>query len=350
MTATSRAFSLLLISRQLAVLLMVLECGDILLEQRTGHGLFPQREDVAFIVTALVLGALSLVCEQIDRQIRRSTAVDRVELDGRQHVERQQRDASDARRERIEQLLESQDVPAIVFQPIADLRSGAVVGFEALSRFPTGPPDELFAEAAAVGLGIELELKAIRRALSCLDELPAHTYLSVNASPGTLLDLDFMDTVLTVDCTRIVVELTEHVAIEDYEAIREVIARLRATGLRLAVDDVGAGYSSLRHIAMLEPDIIKIDRSFTHALTSTAGDRSVVAALVGFGQSMGATIVAEGIEDAQGLAVARQLGVQAGQGWHIGMPAALAALPALPCPRPSLDARLVESAAPLRER
>jgi EAL domain-containing protein (putative c-di-GMP-specific phosphodiesterase class I) len=153
-----------------------------------------------------------------------------------------------------------------------------------------------------------------------------------------------MDTILGLDCQRIVVELTEHIAIENYRAIRELMGTLRGLGIRLAVDDVGAGYSSLRHIALLEPDIIKIDRSFTHAVTSTRGDRSVVAALVGFGQAMGASIVAEGIEDAQDLEVAKQLGVQAGQGWHIGMPAPLAALRHLPHPRSSLDPVLARSA------
>ena len=333
MNAQSKAYRALLVTRRLAILLMVLESADVLLERMTGTELIPTDGNVWVASGALLLGLFSVMCDRIDNQLRRRSAHDRSELDGRELVDRQHLAASDARRIRVEWALEAAGVPEMAFQPIAELASGTVLGYEALARFPGGRPDEWFAEAAAVGLGIELELKAVRAALASLDQLPSDAYLSLNASPGTLLDRDFTKALLGVDSRRLVVELTEHVAIEDYRAIREVVSALRDHGIRLAVDDVGAGYSSLRHIALLEPDIIKIDRSFTHALTSAAGDRSVVSALVGFGQAMGAVIIAEGIEDERGLNVARELGVHAGQGWHIGLPVSPSVLHALPRPR-----------------
>ena len=152
------------------------------------------------------------------------------------------------------------------FQPIVDLRSGQTVGAEALARFaqqPVRPPDVWFSDAASVGLGVELELIALRLALEQLHRLPSRLYLSVNASVETITS-DHLRTVLAdVPAERIVLELTEHTPITDYPGFERSIRDLRSTGLRLAVDDAGSGFSSFRHILDLQPDVIKLDIGLT---------------------------------------------------------------------------------------
>jgi EAL domain-containing protein (putative c-di-GMP-specific phosphodiesterase class I) len=122
-------------------------------------------------------------------------------------------------------------------------------GAEALARFQISPdrgPERWFAEAGEVGLRGELELTALRHALEKLSDLPNRIFLSVNISPTTLRSVAFLKVIRGADPRRIVVEVTEHTAVDDYDALNSAVARVRALGVRLAIDDAGAGFASLR--------------------------------------------------------------------------------------------------------
>jgi EAL domain-containing protein (putative c-di-GMP-specific phosphodiesterase class I) len=215
----------------------------------------------------------------------------------------------------------------IVFQPIVDLRTGGVAGAEALARFllpPCRPPDVWFAEAAAVGLGVDLELAALRLALAQLDRLPAGLYLSLNASVETIMSEEFRDTVAAVPTERLVLELTEHTEVEDYARLEQSIEDLRSRGARLAVDDAGAGYSSFRHILNLHPEVIKLDIGLTRGIDGDPVRRALGSALLTFGaDAYNASIVAEGIETEGEFKTLRDLGCRFGQGFYLGRPGRL---------------------------
>ncbi|HEV8064671.1 MAG TPA: EAL domain-containing protein [Acidimicrobiales bacterium] len=229
-----------------------------------------------------------------------------------------------AKRRRIAAVLDgSDDCLRIVFQPIVELASGEVVGYEALSRFhssPTRPPNEWFADAAAVGLGVEMELHALRVALAERHRMPEGAYLSLNISPQTAMSAKLLEVLATAPCEHIVLEITEHVGIEDYEALADSLERLRATGLRIAIDDMGSGYASLRHILNLRPDIIKLDIALTRGIDEDPARQALAIALVSFREEIEAVLVAEGIETQSELEILIQLGLQHGQGYHLGKP------------------------------
>lgn len=213
----------------------------------------------------------------------------------------------------------------VAFQPIIDLLSGATLGVEALARFagaPARPPDLWFAEAHRVGLGIDLELAAMAAAIDAGSLLPAGWYLSVNASPQLLVSGE-ADAVLRSwpDPTRLVLEVTEHVAVQDYVALAAAIAGLRADGVRLAVDDAGAGFASLHHIARLQPDIIKLDASLTRYVGEDVHYDAVTEALVSLAARSGATVIAEAVEAPHTLEALRSHGLATGQGYLFAAPA-----------------------------
>ncbi len=185
----------------------------------------------------------------------------------------------------------------IAYQPIWDIASGRAVGVESLARFAPEPyrtPDLWFAEAVDAGLGIELEVVAIRSALAGLAALPPEVYLAVNASPATILDGALDAALASAPRNRLVLEITEHATIVDYPALLARLAPLRRDGLRVAIDDAGVGYSSLRHILSLGPDLIKLDMSLTRDVDADPVRRALVAALVAFAAKTGRRIVAEG--------------------------------------------------------
>jgi EAL domain-containing protein (putative c-di-GMP-specific phosphodiesterase class I) len=254
----------------------------------------------------------------------------------REQAEREERLARERRlrRKRVEQVLRG-PAPAMLFQPIVDVRSGAVIGMEALARFAAEPrrsPDRWFAEAAEVGLGIELEVTAVRTALAELDNLPSGAYLSVNASPATATSGLLRDALSEVPGERVVLEVTEHAHVEDYEALGWALDVLRAQGIRLAVDDAGAGYAGLQHILRLAPDIIKLDISLTRGIDSDPGKRALASSLVTFAAEIGAVIAAEGVETGDELDTLRELGIANAQGYHLARPGPLP-LPARPLAR-----------------
>jgi EAL domain-containing protein (putative c-di-GMP-specific phosphodiesterase class I) len=211
----------------------------------------------------------------------------------------------------------------IVFQPICQLSDGKVTGVEALSRFSSEPlrsPDLWFKDAADVGLAESLELIAIRKAIAAAAVLPPHLTVSLNVSPAVAIAGRLADALSAFDPARTIVEVTEHDMIPDYQALIDALAPLRAKGVRIAIDDAGAGYSSLRHVLMLRPDIIKFDISITRGVDSDPMRRAMAAALAEFARHTGTKIVAEGIETPAELDVLKALGVEKGQGYLFGRP------------------------------
>lgn len=210
-----------------------------------------------------------------------------------------------------------------MFQPIVGLRAHRRCGVEALTRFPTGTgtPEAVFQSAHAVGLGTALEALAVHRAISFLPLIPDGQYLAVNLSPAAAFDLsDRIRDAAEVDLTRLVLELTEETAVDYYPALRTRLAPLRERGLRLAIDDAGAGYSSLLHIVELQPDIIKVDKSLVGGIAADHSRRSAIRAFVSLAQNLDAATVAEGIETVADLNTARDLGITCGQGYLLGRP------------------------------
>jgi EAL domain-containing protein (putative c-di-GMP-specific phosphodiesterase class I) len=227
--------------------------------------------------------------------------------------------------DRIDALLASDGIE-MVFQPIADLRTGEVLGVEALARFdhePRRPPNEWFDEAAAVGRGSELEMAAVAAALAQLEHVPADEFLSINISPSTAIDPDFAPMLEDVPPGRLVLELTEHVPVGDYGPLMTTLDALRARGVRIAVDDAGAGYSGLQHVLSLHPDILKLDIALTSGIDADPARRALSTALVAFAREIEAVIIAEGIETREELATLRSLEVPWGQGYHLARPGAV---------------------------
>ncbi len=227
---------------------------------------------------------------------------------------------------RIRRALDGNDKFSMVFQPIFSL-AGPMVGVEALARFkgpPKRSPDLWFAEAETVGLRRELELATMRAALSALERLPEELYLSLNASPKTLLSAGFRRLLVeNADPARIVIEVTEHAPVDDYDLLNVAFDRVRELGVRLAVDDAGAGFASLRHILRLAPDFIKLDRTLVDGIESNRSQQALAAGLISFAPRIDATIIAEGIEQVAELDMLTSLGVSYGQGFFLGRPEAL---------------------------
>jgi EAL domain-containing protein (putative c-di-GMP-specific phosphodiesterase class I)/DNA-binding NarL/FixJ family response regulator len=230
-----------------------------------------------------------------------------------------------ARRRAVERIHRamSGDALTMVFQPVMDLRLGAVAGVEALGRFgirPRRSPDLWFAEATSVGLGIDLELAAARKALAYLEDIPPGMFLSINVSPATLCSPRLPAVLTTYPRDQVVLEITEHARVDDYEELRRHLARLRKQGVRFAIDDVGAGFSSLRHVVALRPDFIKLDIALTLGVERDNVRTALVATMVSFAERASTTVIAEGIETRAQLEVLKQLGVEYGQGFLLGRP------------------------------
>jgi EAL domain-containing protein (putative c-di-GMP-specific phosphodiesterase class I)/CheY-like chemotaxis protein len=215
----------------------------------------------------------------------------------------------------------------MVYQPIVDLAGGQIVGVEALARFDCDPqrsPAAWFAEAAEVDLAIELDLAAIKASLGALDWLPPDVFLSVNVSPATAISGRIHESLRGAPSNRIVLELTEHTRIDDYDVLRAALDELRQQGARVAVDDAGAGYAGLQQILRLRPDIVKLDVEFTRTIDADPVRRALATSLVTFGRDTGEMIIAEGIETAEEFDTLGRLGVCWGQGFYLAPPGPLA--------------------------
>lgn len=228
----------------------------------------------------------------------------------------------EAKCERITDMLSSR-AWFMAYQPIFRAADTALTGFEALTRFTADPkrtPDVWFGEAAAVGLGEQLEMAVIETALAELPQLPADSYLALNVAPENVINGALAYTLRDAPLERIVMEVTEHAAIPDYATFQQEVDKLRARGMRLAADDVGSGYASLNHVLQLNPDIIKLDVTLTRGIHTDRKRHALAAALVAFARETGGTIVAEGVETAAELAALRELGVERAQGYLLGKP------------------------------
>lgn len=230
-----------------------------------------------------------------------------------------------------------------VFQPVVDLRTGQVAGFEALTRFDDGMrPDHRFAEADHAGLGIELELATARRSIELSRDLPAGCYLSLNTSASLLLDGRLEPLLDLVGERPLVLELTEHERIDDYESVRSAFDRL-GRGLRLSVDDAGSGWASMRHVFSLTPDFVKLDRMWVSRIDTDRARQALLLGMSRFVAELNGSMVAEGIESRSELDALRSLGISFGQGYLLGRPAPVEEFAGLD-PRTDLIASLHEPA------
>lgn len=224
-------------------------------------------------------------------------------------------------RGRIEEILD-REIISIHLQPIFDLEHSEIVAFEALARFGSDvsrPTSEWFAIAREVGLGKELELLAARAALARLPELPPGRFLALNVLPDTAITPEFSELLAGLG-DRVVVEVTEHAPVGDYGEFEGALAELRGHGTRLAVDDVGAGYSSLMQIVSLRPEILKLDATLTAGIDVDPARRALASSLLGFASAIGAIVVAEGVETRAELDELKAVGIKYGQGYHLGRP------------------------------
>jgi EAL domain-containing protein (putative c-di-GMP-specific phosphodiesterase class I) len=211
---------------------------------------------------------------------------------------------------------------SVVYQPIVDITRNRIVGYEALARFQAEPhraPDIWFGDADRVGLQCQLETVLIQEALKGLEQI-SDAYLSINVSPGTVLSGALDPLLEGLPLERLMLEITEHTSIPDYEPLSDALAPMRESGLTLAVDDAGAGYASFRHILQLKPDVIKLDGSLIRNIDSKDDCRALAAALIRFGQETGSRIVAECVETRAELDILRQLQVTNVQGYLLGRP------------------------------
>jgi EAL domain-containing protein (putative c-di-GMP-specific phosphodiesterase class I) len=236
--------------------------------------------------------------------------------------------ADRARREqlagRIRRLIAGEGLD-VALQPIVDLASGRVVGAEALARFTDADgeaiaTEDCFLDAHALGLGAELELAAVRLALDAHDRLPDDLYLAINASPALLGGDELIPLLAGHPRRPLVIELTEHQAVEDYFSLGRSLESLREHGIRVAIDDVGSGFSSFRHVTRVNPEILKLDRSLVCGIDDDPVRQSLAAAIVAFAADVGAVVVSEGIESEAELSCLRELAVGLGQGFFLGRP------------------------------
>lgn len=225
-------------------------------------------------------------------------------------------------RARIEPLLSGEGL-TMLFQPIVDLVTGEWKGCESLARFTVEPrrtPDVWFAEAWLAGLGEELELVAVRKALEALPELPETMYVAINVSPETIVRPELARILEASPPDRVVIEVTEHAIIEDYDLLRAALEPLRAKGFRLAIDDAGSGYSSMSHIIKMRPDIIKLDGTVTNNILQDHAQHALTKMMVLFAGEIGARVVAEVVETAEHAGRLRELAVHTAQGWYFSKP------------------------------
>ena len=210
---------------------------------------------------------------------------------------------------------------APVFQPIVSLSDGAVIGFEALTRFTDGAaPQARFAEAAALDRGLDLETATLEAALRAAPGLPPGCWVSVNVSPALVLEGRALRHLIESSPAQVVLELTEHDPVDDYSELTAALDELRPLS-RLSVDDAGSGFASLRHVVTLEPDFVKLDQSWVAGIHGDPARQALVAGLSHFAGRTDSVLIAEGIETDPERGMLADLQVELGQGFLFGRPA-----------------------------
>ena len=216
-----------------------------------------------------------------------------------------------------------------VYQPIYALDDGRLLAVEALTRFdgpPDQPPDVWFDQATRAGMEVELDLAAARAALDGADErLPIEVALHINVVPATLRDLRLPALLAGYPDRRVVIEITEHAVVDDYPRLAAACQRLRDNGIQIAVDDTGAGISSLRHVIKLAPEVIKLDISLTRNVHNDPIQHALAGAITRFALEIDALLVVEGIEEQSDLNAWTKLGAHAAQGYLLTRPGPLPA-------------------------
>lgn len=218
------------------------------------------------------------------------------------------------------------------FQPLVDLKDGQVFGYEALIRGPKGGDmrrfGAMFRAADKASMVSWFDIACIEQCFARAAALDLRKHLFVNMEAEGLAYLDLNERPLALRARehglspgRIVIEITERQAVEDFPQLTQYIARLREQGFKIAIDDAGAGYNSLYTIAEMRPDFVKIDRSLTRNLNTVGERRALMAALVQFARQIGTAVLAEGAETREELATLIELGVNYGQGYLMGKPA-----------------------------
>lgn len=259
-----------------------------------------------------------------ERQVRYVRVVAEV-IGGLLDVGREPRPGGRTATGHVDDLLARRAVTPL-YQPVIDLRTGRVRGVEALARFDSEvsqPPPSWFADAERAGRGLDLERLAVERAVEGAMSLPEDVSLAVNVSPAGLLAGVVAHGSDGIDPARLIIEVTEHAVIDDYDRLRAAIEELRGRGARLAVDDVGAGFASMRHVLRLTPDVVKLDIDLTRDVGRDFTQDALVASLVAFANRIGAELVAEGIETRETMHALRTHGVGAGQGYYFARPGPL---------------------------
>lgn len=228
-----------------------------------------------------------------------------------------------ALKHRVADLLDDDAGLSMALQPIVSLATGRMVGVEALARFGDGrSPEQWLHDARVCGQQLALDQRAVLSAMDLIAQLPDDSYLSVNATPELLTQTDLLRDLAEspLPFERLVIEVTEHVEISSYPDLLASLAGLRERGVRLAVDDTGAGYASFKHVLQLRPDIIKIDRSLVSSVSTDAARRSLITALVLLALDLDASITAEGVEERAELETLAALGVDCAQGYLLARP------------------------------
>ncbi|HYH40584.1 MAG TPA: EAL domain-containing protein [Burkholderiales bacterium] len=217
---------------------------------------------------------------------------------------------------------------SFLYQPVYDVGRGNVAGFEALARFagtPPRSPDLWFADAARVGLDVELSARLIETAIQSFERLPESVYIGFNVSPNIIVNGQLERAFADAPLDRIVLEINEHLSIRQYDEMAKVLKPMREQGLRISVDDEGGGVESFRHILQLKPDIIKLHMSLVRNIHADAARNALATALIQFGREQRCEVVAEGIETTAELAALKAMGVTRMQGYLLGRPGTLEA-------------------------
>lgn len=228
-----------------------------------------------------------------------------VMLDGR-GAGRTKRAADEAHRANIQAIV-NQGGPKMVLQSIHALPDLRIVGYEALARFGDETPDVWFSRAREAGLGPDLELAAVQNAMAHLPDLEPGEFLSINISPDVVAHPGLAATLGEGPLHQVVLEITEHEKVVDYAGLRAAMDHWRGRGVRFAADDAGAGYSGMRRLVELRPELIKLDRSITRGLDLDPARFAMATALAAFAREIGSGLVAEGVETASELAKALEL-------------------------------------------
>lgn len=233
-------------------------------------------------------------------------------------------------KEKVQELIMKEDIRTI-FQPIISFKDKEIIGYEALSRGPEGTEYEnpylLFDAAAEADLLFELDRLCRKKALLNARSISPRHRLFINCLPSAVLDPDFRDAYLKsfleelkITPANIVLEVTEREAIENYELFKEAVSYYSGLGFAIAVDDTGAGYSSLETVVELKPDFIKLDISIVRDIDKNILKQELIKAIMALSKEMNSTVIAEGVETEEELNTLREIGIDFGQGFLFARP------------------------------